>query len=229
MIKSYLVPRISLNPLCEYVVDASAARRTAIIKQCKFPASFITKWYNQAEDILSFYLAEIRDDPRQLDIEIGRLKVGHTGDQMEKKYSKASGEILSCFLQHEDRIRHLLEPYHVSSSLNDHSHRFIVNGVQISARPELILRANDQRQHVGFLKLYFGKEPLSKDRGELMACLLKHYFSTECAIELKNQDCMVMDVARGKIYCSPKTFKRRVDDIKASCIEIAQRWDLITL
>jgi len=225
MIKSLTNPRISVNPLCEYV-EATPSRRNSIIKQCKTPATFITKWYNRAEDILSFYLSEIRDDPKQLSIEIDRLRTSGYQD-MERKYAITSAFSLRSFLKHELAIREMLRPYTLAMSNNDIKHKFMLKGVQISLRPELILRDADGKQQLGFVKFYFGKEPLSQNRGELMACLIRHYFQLEQGFDFNNQQCIIIDVYTGKIFQAPKSYKRRVADIEASCQEIADRWDRI--
>ena len=220
---------MALNPLCEYVSEATASRRNSIIKKSKAPVTFITRWYNKAEDILAYYLSEIRDDPEYLKLEIDRLRTGHHSDEMERKYAITSAFSLRSFLVNELSIRKILSPFRLFIAINDTQHKFILRGVQISLRPELIVRDSLGRQQLGFIKFYFGKEPLSNARGELMACLTKHYFQLEHGFNFDNQHCMVIDVYRGQIFYAPKAFKRRVADIEASCQEIADRWDKISL
>ncbi|WP_144247763.1 hypothetical protein [Mucilaginibacter corticis] len=223
-------PRLSLNPLCEYVVEATASRRNTIIKQSKTPISFITKWYNQAEDILSFYLASIRDEPIVLSVEANRLRKGIYSDDMEKKYAVASADALKSFLQFELTIREKLASYNLEIAVNDNKHKFILSGVQISLRPELILRDSEGKQQLGFLKLYFSKnEPLSKLRGEAMACLTKHYFEQEFGFNFKSESCLVLDVFNGVLYSSPKAYKRVISNITAACNEIVDRWDKVAV
>lgn len=218
-----------MNPLCEYVVEATASRRNAIIKRCKFPSAYITKWYNEAEDILAFYLSEIRDDPKQLLIESERLRTASYDDDMERKYAKASSLALRSFLTQEDQVSMALALYTLEMSVNENKHKFMLKGVQISLRPELIVRDSEGKQQLGFVKFYFGKdEPLSESRGELMACLLRHYFELEHGLSFKTQHCMVLDVYRGRLFYAPKAFKRRVADIEASLQEIADRWAMVT-
>ena len=219
-----------MNPLCEYVEEATASRRNTIIKQCKFPKPFITKWYNDAEDILSFYLSEIRDDPRQLSIEIDRLRTAVYDSEAEKKYAFASASALKSFLKEEESVRRTLDPFKLEMAVNENRHKFILKGVQISLRPELIVRDAEGKAQLGFVKFYFGKDdPLSEARGELMACLLKHYFELEHGFSFKNQHCMVLDVYRSKLFYAPKAYKRRLADIEASLQEISDRWGSITL
>lgn len=221
-------PRISVNPLCEYVVSASATKRNGIIRNCKRPLTFITKWYNTAEELLAFYLSNIRDEPKVLQTEIARIKTKKYADEMEEKYANASAEALHSFLGVELKIREVLAPFSVEMAVNDSKHKFINNGVKISLRPEIILRDCQGKQQLGFVKFYFSKcEPLGKDRGELMACLIKHYFEQEFAFKFKNQHCFVLDVYNGILYTSPNSFKKRISDINAACKEIADRWDRV--
>lgn len=221
-------PRISVNPLCEYVVEASASRRNSIIRNCKKPVTFITKWYNNAEDLLSFYLSEIRDDPKVLTVEISRLRTRFYGDDQEQKYGYASADALSSFLVNELSIRSEFAPYTLEMSVNSNKHKFIVNGVKISLRPELIVRDKSGKQQLGFVKFYFCKgESLSDRRAEYMAVLTKHYFEQEFGFTFKNQHCFVLDVYTGQLHVAPSASKRRLSDIEAACREIADRWDKV--
>jgi hypothetical protein len=229
-VKVYQDPRISVNPLCEYVDDASATRRTSIIKQCKRPVSYITKWYNDAEDILSFYLSKVRNDSKVLSVETQRLKaIAKTHpDEMERKFALASATALNSFLAHELDIRTLLSPYHLDIAVNDSKHKFMLCGVQISLRPELILRDQEGKQQLGFVKFYFGKnEALTESRAELIACLTKYYFEQEFAFAFKPQHCLVLDVFTGRLWQAPKAHKRNLSNIEASLREIADRWHIV--
>ncbi|MES2268770.1 MAG: hypothetical protein V4520_18545 [Bacteroidota bacterium] len=228
MKKIYNDPRISVNPLCEYVLSTTASKRNSIIKQCKTPVPYITKWYNQAEEILSFYLAQIRDEPKVIYTEAHRLKVKSTDDKMEKKYATASYEALNAYLSHELNVRERLSNYKLEMAVHDSKHKFILKGVQISLRPELILRDLDGKEQLGFVKFYFCKtEPLSKDKGELMACLTKFYFEHEFGFKFTNENCIVLDVFNGQIFSAPKAFRRNISNIEASLVEIADRWDKV--
>ncbi|MGF7040088.1 hypothetical protein [Mucilaginibacter lappiensis] len=221
-------PRISVNPLCEYVDEATASRRNSIIRQCKTPVSFITKWYNRAEDSLSSYLTNVRDEPAFLSIEADRMRNVIPFDVMEKKYAVASSDALKSFLKYELEVRHKLSSFKPEIAVHNPNHKFILSGVQISLRPELILRDENGKQQLGFVKFYFGKnEPLGKDRGESMACLTKHYFENEFGFNFKSEHCMVLDVYRGEIFTSPRAYKRILANIEAACKEIADRWDKV--
>lgn len=220
-------PRISVNALCEYVL-ASPSKRLTILKLCKKPVPFVTNWYNQAEDILSFYLAEIRHDPTVIKVEAGRLRTKSAATDMDKKFNVASAAALLSFLKDEISVRQILSPYILEIAVNDIKHKFVINGVQISLRPELILRDNGGKQQLGFVKFYFGKnDELGQDKGELIAALTKYYFEQEYNFSFKSKDCLVLDVYRGEMYSAPNAYKRSISNIQAALLEIADRWDKI--
>jgi hypothetical protein len=228
MKKVYKEPRISVNPLCEYVVSATASKRNSIIKQSKTPISFITKWYNKAEDILSFYLANVRDSPKILSMEANRLQTDLYTDEMERKYAHASADAINSFLKKEKSARTILSAYALETAVNENKHKFILKGVQISLRPELILRDNQGKEQLGFVKFYFSKNDLlTQERGEAMACLIKYYFEQEFAYAFKPENCLVIDVFAGEFISAPKSHKRIIANIEASCLEIADRWDKV--
>ncbi len=220
-------PRISVNALCEYAL-ASPSKRLTILKKCKKPVPYITNWYNQAEDVLSFYLAEIRDDVSVLKVEAGRLRSKKAISPMDKKFNNACADALQAFIKDDKSVRNILSPYKPEIAVNDTKHKFIVNGVQISLRPELILRDLQGKQQLGFVKFYFGKnEELTQEKGELIACLTKYYFEQEYGFTLKSKDCLVLDVYRGEMYSAPNAYKRAIANIKAALSEILDRWDKI--
>lgn len=220
-------PRISLNPLCEYV-EAGPYRRSSIIKNSKEPPLYITRYYNVGEELLTRYLSQVRDKPIFLRLHSSRLRLLSHNNDSEAKNAKFSSEALLSFLSHEKSIRKKLSAYSIETSLNDNTNKVIINGVQISIRPELLLRDSEGKQQLGFMKLYFSKtEPLTRDRAELIATVGKHYFETEKGIMLNSKHCMVLDVFRGTLFNAPKSFKRRIWDIEAACQEIFDRWDMI--
>lgn len=223
--KVYPNHRISVNPLCEYVAEAGPARRNSIIKQCKKPIPYIVKLYNDAEDIISLYLSVVKDNPKLLVREASRLLAGPFKDDNDKKCAQASAGALKAFKLKELALRGVFETYVLGSATDDTHHKFMMNGVQISLRPELIVRAPDGKQQLGFIKLYFSKgTPLSKERAEMIACLTKNYFEEEFGFGFKPEHCFVLDVFEGKLYNAPKAYKRSLANIKAACQEIADRW-----
>lgn len=223
-------PRITVNPLCEYVDNASPARRFSIIKQSKKPLPYVTRWYNQADELLSFYLSAIKDDPKVLRTEIGRLVTRNYGTDTERKYANASAEALSSFLTNESRSRKEFEAFTLEMAVHNPKHKFMIEGVKVSLRPELLIRDSAGKEQLGFVKFYFCKsEPLEEERAFLMACLVRYYFEQEYGFNFKNEHCFVLDVYTGALYNHPTAYKKRLSDIKAACKEIADRWGKVTV
>jgi len=223
----YSTPRISVNPLCEYVY-ATATRRGSIIKNSKEKPTYMTVRYNHAEEILSFYLAQSTVDVKILTDQIYSLNTIKYKSDFEKRCATISAEALSAFLRKESYVKKILSLYKSFMTIEETKHKLIINGVQISIRPEIILRDTLGKQQLGFVKFYFSKSvPLTQERAELIACVGKHYFESEHHLPLLNKNCFVLDVFRGEIFSAPKSHVKRMNDIYASCQEIADRWHLL--
>ena len=220
-------PRISVNPLCEYVL-ATASKRNTIIKNCKIPPTFMIRYYNQAEDILAFYLSAMRDDLGGIAMEVSRLKNASYKDQNARKNGQTSADALESFLKYETEVNSLLSRYHLKMTLNAKNPKLLIKGVEISLRPELAVYDGLGKSQIGFVKFYFSKSaPLSKTKGELMACLVREFYSKITNQSFKSKDCMILDVYNGKIFTAPNAFLKRMADIECSCQEIADRWDRV--
>jgi|GEM_PF-1583712 len=220
----YQNPRISVNSLCEYNF-ASPTRRNSIINNSKEKPVFIAARYNDVEDVLSFYLANIRNDPKVLANQIHALITSKFRTEFEQKCALLSADALSSFLSYEHLVYKALSVYSPKMSIEETKNKMLINGVQISIRPEIKLYDSSLRQQLGFIKFYICKSiPLTQERGELIACLGKYYFESEEHLQLMSKNCLVLDVFRGTIISAPKSYIKRIADVKASCQEIADRW-----
>ena len=226
MLKTYKSPRVGIIPLCEYQA-ASAVRRTTIIKNAKDVPVYIAKRYEKAEHFLANFLTS-QGESRHLTDYINTLRTDAYKSKFEEDCGHSSADSLSAFHQNGLWVTTLLNSFGLYCSINDHSNKMIVNGVQISFRPEIILRDKDGRQQLGFVKLYFSKtKPLSESSATLITCVGKHYYELEQGLVLQAKNCLILDVFRGTLFDAPKAHKRRLNEVLASCKEIADRWDLI--
>lgn len=226
VLKTYKEPRLGIISLCEYQ-SASAVRRNTIIKNAKEVPSYIVRRYNEAEDFLTHFLIA-KGDSRFLMDHIHSLRNSYYDKQSDKDCAHSCADALEGFLQKGFWFNSFLDQFALECSLPYAHNKMIIKGVQVSIRPELILRAKDGRQQLGFVKLYFSKsKPLTQMMGELITCVGKHYYMEEYNMVFKENNCLVFDVFRGQLYAAPRAFKKRMSDVNASCSEIADRWHLV--
>ena len=224
-LRVYATPRMSVNMLGEYV-NASASRRNAIIKDSRIVPTYIAKRYNYASDIISKYISSGKSDINLLRKEIVLLKTGTYSSKYEKEMAMFSVEAVSAFLNHADVITNIFESSKLEASIHFNFHKINLEGVEISIRPEIILKSSKTKEIIGFIKLYFSKNnELDLDRGDFITCLGRNYFNEGHSLNLAEKNCFVLDVFRGELMTAPRAFKRRMSDISASCREISDRWD----
>lgn len=220
----YENPRMSLKMICEYV-KASASRRSTIIRDSCIVPTFIAKRYNLASDVIAMFLSINEPDISLLRDQVIAIERSKYSSENEQSMALLSGEAIRKFIDHSSSIESVLDYFEVEATSHVHYHKFKVEGVEISIRPELLLRSHQTNDIVGFVKLYFSKgTPLDDETAGLITCLGKNYFNETHSLNLPEQNCFVLDVFRGEISTAPRAYKRRMSDIFASCREIADRW-----
>jgi hypothetical protein len=107
-----------------------------------------------------------------------------------------------------------------------------IGGVQISVRPDLVLRGKGRggRPFVGAVKFHFAKSaPLNDRSGAIVSALLHEYAEAHLADPAAGERadpkrCLVLDLASCRIYTAPGTRARLLGEIEDACREIAARW-----
>lgn len=224
---TYKDPRIAINPLTQYTDGATSTRRASIIKNAKEKPTFLVRRYNEAEEFLAHFLATGASS-RMLTDHIKTLRTSYYSKEFNKECAEQSADALQAFYKNGLWLPGLLSKYTIDVTVHENTHKTIVEGVQVSVRPELMLRDKQSGERVGFVKFHFSKtKPMPTSQAELVACFGKHYFESEHTLVFKANNCFVLDVFTGEVTQAPKAFAKRLSDIKASCREIADRWHLV--
>jgi hypothetical protein len=221
-------PRISVNKLGEYLVATAARRRQILIDQ-KRPSDFKVIRYTDAQRAIVDYLVNWRADPDVLSRHLSRLANWSQGPQdseYDVQKNRACREAIEAFA----RVADILGLGGVEMNAgNSDCPKLNKAGVEVSVRPELILRGADRTgdRFVGALKLHISKSfPLNEKAGEYVATILHEFSESYLAAgsPCLHRHCYVLDVFAGKLYTAPKCFTRRRSDVLAACAEIALVW-----
>ena len=159
---------------------------------------------------------------------MGSVILRHTKytSKHQKETALLNMQALNSFLKHADRIAKGLQAYNIELAVNFTYHKFDLEGVEVSIRPELILRSQSTGEIIGFVKLYFSKsKQLDGSLSDTISCLGRNYFNEAYSLTLPEKSCFVLDVFTGELLRAPRAFKRKMSDIAASCREIADRWN----
>ena len=215
-------PKISLNKLGEYL-DANPTRRRRIVQDQQAPQPFIVARYGDArEEIVGYMESGMVGEEQMLEVAAGLRAVQGLTD-FAKQDKIGSADAIEEFLD-------LAEKLNIEGLLADGADRSIsatldVAGVNVSIRPDVILKNSQTGNVVGAVKLHFSKTtPLSEKSREYVATALRVYLSDSGNPHVNHEKCFVVDVLSQQVSHAPKAYKRKMSDIEAACEEIAARW-----
>jgi hypothetical protein len=220
-------PRISVNKLGEYMT-ATPLRRRRIVQDQKRPKGFILPRYNEAQDAITKYLADGKQDASLLLSEIERLNLAPSATEWESSRKRLACEAMQSFLEMADVID--LEGLRATQGGNDQP-RLSIGGLEVSVRPEILLSGTDRhgRPTAGALKLYFSKtNPLTQDSADYISTTVHAFVEAHMQpTYAEPRHCRVIDVLGQKVFTAPRASARRRSDLAAACEEIARAWELV--
>lgn len=220
-------PRLSINKLGEYMV-AKAARRRKILEDAKRPSSFITARYTAFYDVAPAYSSSNPLNDSLVHAAIQSLQTKPASTEWEVSNQLLNTDLLTNLLDLADILD--IEDYTVTV-LPISQASMLLNGVEISVRPELKLSiVTRSKSYQGVLKFYLPKtNPLDRESGEYIATVAHQWATTEFASgdPVHHRHCHVIDVPNRTRYSAPGSHVRRMQDVAAACTEIATLWPTI--
>ena len=214
-------PRISVNKLGEYLT-ATPSRRKRIIENQQQPKPFIAARYSDARKEIVDYLSNGMDDDSEILAAATKLRIPNGGSEFAEQDRQASAAAIEDFLEASENL--YLEGLVVEPRESTSSTTMEISGVDISMRPDAILRDPESGRVVGCIKLHFPKtSPLTTQAAEYVATAMRVYLEIENSV-IDHSKCYVVDVPTQQVVNAPKAFKRKMHDIEAACEEIDARW-----
>lgn len=224
-------PAISVNKLAEYMVS-KALRQRNILHDRKYPDEEFSKgmYHKECAEAVSQYISNGCIDQSPIDKAILILKQQNPEKIGTARRINANIDALESFQEMLDDI----DLYGGEPSLGGNNcHPLLIHGVEVSIRPEIILRGSGKKskKYVGAIKLHFSKTfPLNTDAAGYISALLQEY----CEIDLKQNDevvnpeyCFVIDIGSKTVFKGVKSIAARKKDIEAECKNISGLWPSI--
>ena len=224
-------PVISVNKLGEYIVSRAARQRT-LLRQRKYPNDEfnVGMFHREAADSIQMYIAGGGIDPKPLENALNSLNQ-KTPDKIGTiRRINSNAERLERFLEMLDDINLMgtdAEPGEISPE------RMKICGVQISVRPEIILRGTGPKGQnlIGAIKLQLSSSAKFNEEaaGYVSAAVqeyCKRFFINDNEI-VHAPYCQIIDVGNGIVFPGVKATVRRMKDIEAECQNIAGLWPSI--
>jgi hypothetical protein len=211
------IPRISVNKLAEFM-GAKGARQRQILRDQKYPTDYKGMYHKEAAEAISYALNSNLEDLGAIDRAIAIL-------EQSKPQKVGTQRRVSANLDALETFRLMLDDIQLkgaSSTLGEQSPpRLTIHGVEISVRPEIILRASGKSGPLcGALKLHFPRTfPLSEDAALNVSAVLQEWCRTYLADEAQVSGalCFVIDVGSQRVYPGAKATAARMKNVQADC------------
>jgi hypothetical protein len=222
-------PRISVNKLAEYA-ESKGKRQRQILRDQKFP-EYKGMYYREAGEAVAKCLASSLDDTAILATTIHLLNQTTSTKTGTIRRINSNIDALEAFEGMLDAI----DLKGGAPELGEHKpEKLIIQGVEISVRPEIVLRGAGKsgKKLVGALKVHFPKTySLNTDAAGYVSALLQRYSEDHLTAvgEFVGADyCFVIDVGSKTVHKPVKSIAARLADIETDCQNIAALWPTIT-
>lgn len=223
-------PKITVNKLGEFLV-APASRQRAILKQIKYPrdSKYGVAPYGDVRDAIKrFFISNF--DYSILHGEIRNQKIKLKNNFLSG-WSKTIVDSSLESLQKVIDFKFICDDL-IFKEYTEANPKVIIHGVEISVNPDLIVYSSSKVQdYVGAFKLHLSKNSKSNENACIYVASLLHNYATDQfsgnGLKSKHQNSISYDVFKDIFMESPKSFKRKMDDIEAGCMNIRAIWNSI--
>lgn len=220
-------PRISVNKLAEYMVS-KAARQRKLLRDRKYPDEDFNMgmYHREAGEAISRYLVSDQLSTDVIDNQIAVIK-------QQTPTAIGTQRRLNSNIEAMERFLDMLDDFSFAGSspeLGAHSpQKLTYHGVQVSVRPEVVLRATIKGKNViGAVKLHFPKgfEMTDETAGYVSAAVQEYCFRHIAKPDemVNSAFCQVFDIGSGNIFAGVKATKSRLKDVEDTCRNIADIW-----
>ena len=199
-------PRISVNKLAEYLV-ANGTRQRAILRDQKF-RNIAGMYYSEAARAVSSCLASNLEDTSGIAQTIRILEQQSPDKAGAMRRVSSNIDALESFEAMLDAI----DLKGATAELGEQRpEKLVIHGVDISVRPEIILRGTGKsgKKQVGALKVHFSRTfPLTDASAGYVAAILQRYAQDKLigVDEIVGPSyCFVVDIGSGTVHSPVKS------------------------
>lgn len=225
-------PRISANQLAEYLL-VSPSRRQTILRNAKFAPTYLVVRYNAAKTAVADYLSnDARPSGILADAGADLLAVSKspTSSPFQKNDAELSIEAIDSF----SAIKTNKELIQLSfQKLTNRLPALPLNGVDVSVNLDLIARRQKTPPLIGGVVFQTAKATTgaswraehARNVSSLVWMLAEKHLSALGQVDRKL--CLTVDFFGKSITPAPTSYKRRLADFEAACLEIGALWPSI--
>lgn len=222
-----MIPKMTANKLGEYLTAGSRRRKT-IIKTMKQEQGYPAQYYSDARAHITSYLSgEITQE--ELENKASSLKSFQSENPNTTALKVASGNAIDTFIEYSDDIQ--ISNCIIKKGSDFENHQITINGILVTAKPDLILMDTQEKNIVGCIKFSFSQSgSLKKEAAEFTATIMKKYIEEKLSPgnKIDTKKVLIIDNPTGEIYEAPKSHTTRMKEVVAACEEISDRWEKIS-
>jgi hypothetical protein len=223
-------PRISINKLAEFM-GAKGARQRQILKDQKYPTDYKGMYHKEAAEAIALAIVSNLEDLGPIERAMALLEQAQPQKIGTQRRFAANLDALETFSLMLDDVDQRIKGLKLSLGDQFAVQRLQIHGVDISVRPEIILRGNGKTGPLcGALKLHFPRTfPLSEDAAGNVSAVAQEWCKTYMPDEgnVAGGFCFVIDVGSQMVYDGAKATIARMKDVQANCQNIAALWPTI--
>ena len=222
-------PVISVNKLGEYLVCRAARKRT-LLRQRKYPDEFqVGTYHREAAEAIQRYLADGALDPLILENALNSLNQMVSGNIGTIRRINSNIERIESFWEMLDDI----DFKGAVPELGPNAGRMNICGVDISVRPEIILRGAGPkgRKLVGAVKLQLSASTrFDEEAAGYVSAAVQEYCRRSISVDeevVHAAYCRVIDIGNEIVHPGVRSTRQRLRDIEAECQNIVALWPSI--
>jgi hypothetical protein len=223
-------PSISVNKLGEYVVSRGSRQRE-ILKDRKFPQDYKGMYHKEAAEAVALCLASNLEDLSPLTRTRRALEQRTSEKVGTQRRINSNIDAIEAF----DSLLDSIDFFGGAPELGPHSSpKMVRHGVQISVRPEIILRGRGgktKKELIGAIKVHFSRtRPLNEESAGYVSAIVQEYCREQLATreEVYAPYCFVIDLGSMQVYPGVRSIVQRMKDVEAECRNIPALWASIT-
>lgn len=216
-------PRLSSNQLAEYLF-ASAARKRTILQNAKYPNAICSPYYSDAQRGVLRSLEGSAFSSSKLAAEIERIQGIEPKSRHQATKHANNIQAVRSFAE----LMHLTDPPEGTHEIIRRNALFRMEGVTISARPEIVT-TNRKQGTVAYTKLRFSKSKVSADAQEIVLLILLHYGQAQVSggLRFSLEQTRLIDCYSKTLVYGHQIGRHRYQQLHLGLAEIRRVWPTI--
>jgi hypothetical protein len=207
------------------MVATTAARRQRIVEKQRVPPTCIIAWYSKATQPVHEYLLSGARNLQELLNAIERVKAERPIEPWDRIRQSICVEAMDKLPDLADK----LELGHKRGPATRNKGVLVLADLPVSVRPEIVLLKRDASRGsaLGAVKLCFCKSrPLPDEAALYIATVLRRYLEVHYSeYAISPALCQVANPLTGQVWTAPDSYKKRLENLEAACLEIRLHWD----